>query len=172
MNRQQKDAIITDLRRMMTEAQATFIVNYKGMPVATLQGLRKNLRNEGSSLKVTKATLMRLAAKDIAGAEAFSENFKEQIGLVFVQKDVSGTAKQLVSFSKENETLKLIAGFYEAKLLTKQELDFLATLPSKEVLVAQLLGTMQAPISGLVRVLHLLIARLCYALKEIEAKQQ
>lgn len=167
-----KEAVITDLRRMMTDAQATVLINYKGMDVPVLQGLRRSLRVDGNTLKVTKATLMRRAAQDIAGADAFAESFKDQVGLVFVQKDISSAAKQLVSYAKEHASLKIIAGFYESKVLSKQELDFLASLPSREVLLGQLLGTMQAPISSFVRVLHLLIARLVYVLKQIETQQQ
>jgi len=171
MNRQQKEAQIAEIRQMMSGAQAVFLVNYKGLSVFDSQRLRKNLRAEGSELKVAKASLMRRAAQDIAGSESFSESFKDQIGLVFVSKDVSGTAKQLVNFAKDNEALKVLAGFYEAKVLSKQELDFLASLPSREVLVAQLLGTMQAPMAGLVRILHQLVQRLPVVLKEIEKQQ-
>ena len=172
MNRQQKETMIEDIRQLMTGAQATFLVNYKGMSVPVLQGLRKSLRAEGGKFRVAKATLMRRAAKDIPGSDDFANSFKEQVGLVFVQKDVSAVAKQLVNYSKEHEALKIIAGFYESKLLTQQDLTRLATLPSREVLLAQLLGTMQAPTTNLVRILHLLIARTVYVLKQIENKQQ
>lgn len=172
MKRQQKEIVISDLRRMMTEAQATFLVNYQGMSVPLLQGFRKNLRSGGSKFKVAKATLMKIAASDLQGSKTFSDSFKDQVGLVFVDKDVSGAAKQLVSYAKDHEALKIIAGYYESKLLSKQELMFLASLPSKEVLIAQLLGTMQAPVTSLVRVLHLIIAQLLYALKEIESQKE
>ncbi len=171
MNRQQKEALISNLQQMMSDAQATFLVNYKGMPVPVLQRLRRNLRKDGSNLKVAKATLMRLAAKSIAGSDAFAESFKDQVGLVFVKKDISSAAKQLTTFAKEHEALKIIAGFYEARLLSKQELEFIASLPSREVLIAQLLGTMQAPITNFTRILYLLIARLVIVLKQIEAQK-
>lgn len=172
MNRQQKAEIIEDLKKMMASAQATVLVNYKGLDVPLLQSLRKNLRKEGSQLRVTKATLMRIAAQDMAGSDGFSKEFKDQVGLVFVSKDISGTAKQLSTFAKENEALKIIAGFYESKLLTRQDLDILASLPSREVLIAQVVGTMQAPITNFVRVLHMMIARLAFVLKSIEEKKQ
>ncbi len=172
MNRQQKEAVVSDLRRMISETQATFLVNYKGMSVSALQGLRKNLRTEGSKLKITKATLMRKAAEDLAGSDAFCSELKNQVGLVFADKDVSATAKQLVSFAKDNSALTLLVGFYEAKVLSKQELAFLASLPSREILLAQLFGTMKAPMGGLVTVLYQMIARLLYVLKRIEEQKQ
>jgi large subunit ribosomal protein L10 len=171
MNRQQKEQIVADLRQMMTDAQATFLVNYKGLSVASLQQLRKNLRAGGSKFQVAKATLMQKAAQSIDGAGNFSESFKDQVGLVFTKDDVSCAAKQLIAFAQENQSLKVIAGFYEARMLSNQELNFLATLPSRDVLIAQLLGTMQAPMTATVRILYLLIARLVIVLKEIEKKQ-
>ncbi len=171
MNRQQKETTVADLKQLLGTAQATFLVNYKGMDVHLLQGLRRKLRTDGGTLKVTKATLMRIAAKDIPGTETFAQSCKDQVGLVFAKSDISLIAKQLFIFAKEHQNLKVVAGFYESKLLSPQELAFLASLPSREVLIAQLLGTMQAPVTSFVRVLHLLIARLVYVLKQIEEKQ-
>ena len=171
MNRQQKEQIVVNLRQMMTDAQAAFLVNYKGLSVASLQRLRRGLRPSGAQLQVAKATLMQKAAQDIKGAQKFADSFKDQIGLVFVKNDVSGTAKQLIAFAQENEALKVIAGFYEARVLSIQDVNFLASLPSRDVLIAQLLGTMQAPMTTTVRILYLLIARLVIVLKEIEKKQ-
>ncbi len=172
MNKQTKIAIVADLKGLMSTAQATFLINYKGLDVAALQGLRKEVRNGGGSIKVTKASLMRIAAQDIPGSDSFAENFKEQVGLVFANNDVSAVAKQLVNFSKTHATLKVVAGFYEARLLSSAELQFLATLPTKDVLVGQLAATLQAPISGFARVLHAHIAKLAYVLKAVEEKQQ
>lgn len=172
MNKQEKQVLIADLHQEMANAQATFLVNYKGLNVPLLQSLRKSVREDGAQVKVTKATLMRLAAKDIEGADEFAESFKEQVALVFAKNDVSATAKKIVNFSKENEALKVIAGFYQSKLLSKQELTALASLPSREVLLAQLLGTMQAPIATVTRQLGQLLTKPLYALKAIEEKKQ
>jgi len=171
MNKQQKEVVVNDIKQLMGEAQAMFLINYQGMTVPVLQALRRSLRNEGGRVKVAKATLMQIAARDIKGAEPFAEQFKDQVGLVFVHKDVSGVAKQLVAYAKDNEKLRVLAGFYESKVLSAKDLEFLASLPSREVLLAQLLGTMQAPVTNLTRVLHLLIARLAFVLKQIEEKQ-
>lgn len=172
MNRQQKEIAIADIRRMMSEAQGTFLINYKGMTVSSLQGLRKKVRVDGGKVKVTKASLMRIAAQDIQGAEAFASSFRDQVGLVFAGKDISSLAKELANFAKEHEAMKIVAGFYESKVLTQQDIKMLASLPSRDVLIAQLLGTMQAPMTSFVRILNLLIARLAFVLKRIEEQQQ
>lgn len=171
MNRDQKMAVISDVKQLLTASQATFLVNYKGMSVASLRGLRSSLREHGGQFKVVKATLMKRATSDVSGAESFSEQFKNQVGLVFAPDNVSGVAKALIEFEKENNKLpQVVAGFYESQLLPLDKIKFIATLPSKEILLAQLVGTMQAPISGLVRILHMLIARLLFVLKRIEEK--
>ncbi len=172
MNKQQKEVLVTELKQMMNDAEATFLVNYKGLNVAKLQTLRRDVRSEGGFVRVTKASLMRIAARDIPGSEDFSSGFKDQVGLVFAKSDVAAVAKQLVEFSKKHSALQVLAGFYEARLLKAHELVILATLPSKQVLLGQLAGTLQAPISGLARVLHAHLASLAYVLKAVEEKQR
>ena len=170
MNRQEKAAAIADIKKMLSESHATFLVNYKGMTVSALKNLRQNLRQDGGHFKVTKATLMKIAAKDFDGIESFASDFHDQVGLVFSQGDASLIAKHLVKFSKEHEFLKVISGFFESRKLQKEDINVLASLPSREVLLAQVLGTMQAPISSFVYVLNLLIVRLLYVLKQIAEK--
>lgn len=171
MNRQQKEVTLSDFKKLFAESEAAFLVQYKGLNVATLRDLRKNLRESKGIFKVTKTTLMRIAAQDIQGADEFSQDFSNQVGIVFAQGDVSALAKNLVKFSKDNAMLQIVSGFFEAKKLAKQEVEFLASLPSREVLLAQVVGTIQAPISSFVRVLNLLIIRLLYVLKQIEEKK-
>jgi large subunit ribosomal protein L10 len=171
MNRQQKEVIISDIKKLFSGAQATFLIYYKGLDVAHLQSLRKNLRENQSVLKVTKANLMRIAISDIEGTDGFKDQFKDQVGLVFVNGDVPSAAKKLTAFSKENESLKIISGFFEAKTLDQKTIETIASLPPREILIAQLLATMQAPISGLVGVLQQLIARPLNVLKQISEKK-
>lgn len=171
MNRQQKEVVVSDIKKLFSEAQATFLIQYKGLDVAHLQSLRKNLRENQSVLKVTKANLMRIAISDIGGTDGFKDQFKDQVGLVFVNGDVPAAAKKLTAFSKENESLQIISGFFEAKTLDKRSIEIIASLPPREILIAQLLATMQAPISGLANVLQQLIARPLNVLKQIAEKK-
>lgn len=171
MNRQQKEAVVTDFKNLFSESQAAFLVGYKGMSVGQMQSLRCDLRDVGSLLRVTKARLMKIAAKDIEGIDAFVDQFKDQVALVFVQDDASPAAKALVKFTKNGVPLKIVSGFFESKVMSKEEVDFLASLPPRDILLAQVVGTIQAPISGLARLLNMMILRLLYCLKEIEGKK-
>ena len=174
MNRQQKEIAIADFKKLFTESQGTFLINYQGLSVALMQSLRRNIRQDGGVLKVTKARLMKKAAEglaqDITGLDSFQEKFKNQVGLVFTSKDISAIAKKLVDFSKKHEKLQIISGLFESKLLSNQEIVSLASLPSREVLLGMLAGTMNAPITGFVRLLNLLIVRLLYVLQQIKEK--
>ncbi len=176
MNRQQKEVVVSDFKKMFTESQAAFLVNYKGLSVALLQLLRKNLRESGGTLKVTKARLMKIAAQDAASVDGdrefgalndFKSSFHDQVGLVFSAGDASSLAKALFDFSKDHEQLKVVSGFFEKKVLSSNELVALATLPSREELLSMIARAMQGPVSGLACVLNLMIVRLLYVLKQV-----
>ncbi len=170
MNRQQKESVVSEFRDLLTTNQAAFLIGYKGLTVKNLQSLRKELRESGGVFKITKARLMKIAAQDIEGIEDFKNNFQDQVGLVFVSKEVPAIAKSLINFSKKNEQLNVISAFFESKVMTKEEINYLALIPSKEILLTQLIGNMQAPISGFVRLLNMMIVRLLYSLKQISEK--
>jgi len=171
MNRQNKTAEINDFKQLFEKSNAAFLVKYQGLTVNGMQNLRRSLREVNSELKVTKTTLMKIAAQDIAGSEAFRDQFKDQVGIVFAQGDVSGTAKKLRVFANENKQLQILTAFFESRVLNKQEIEFLATLPAKEILLAQVFATMQAPAASFVRLLNMLIVRLLYVLKRIEEQK-
>ena len=156
MNRQEKESAIKEVVELFRSSEAAFVVNYKGLPVALMQVLRKALFESGSSFKVTKARLMKIAFKDFQGTEEFSEHFKDQVGLVFVKKDISIVAKKLVTFSGANPALNIVSGYFESRVLDKNKIKFIASLPSREALIAQLAGTLQAPISCFARALQLI----------------
>ncbi len=171
MNRQEKEKAIEQLKADFANSQASIVVDYKGLTVSQMSALRKNLRQSGASLKVAKLTLVKRALSDNAAIAALSDRLKEQLAIVFIGSESPAVAKALLEFSKKHEKLDVIAGSLQASILTKSEILELAKLPSKEVLIAQLLGTLQAPVTGLVCVLNMLVLRLLFVLKEIENKK-
>lgn len=161
MNRQEKTELVTDLKNQFSASAGSVVVAYKGLSVNQLQKLRRGIRQNGGTFKVTKARLMRIAAQDINSAEPLVPYFKDQIGLVFFEGQAPVVIKFLHTFSKENEALKLVAGSLDAKLVDGAMLVRLASLPSREVLLAQLCGIMKAPIS-----------KLAFVLQQISEKKQ
>lgn len=153
MNRNQKEVLVAELHSQMAQAEAAFLVNYQGLSVADLQKLRASLRGEGATMQVAKARLMARAAKQVGGCEAFIPFLKNQVGLVFAKTNAPAVAKKIVEFSKDQQNLAVVSGFFENRVWNKGEVEFLAALPPREVLLAQLAQVLQAPIAGLARAL-------------------
>lgn len=171
MNRQDKEKSIAQLHESFTHSQASILVSYKGLSVAEVSQLRKKLRENGALMKVAKLTLVKRAIGDIAGAVELKPYLKEQLAIVFAQNESPRVAKALLDFAKEHEKLQVIAGAVESQVLLQAGIKALAKLPSREILIAQLLGTMQAPVSQFAGILNMLIVRLLVVLKEIEKKK-
>lgn len=161
MNRQEKSQVIAALKDQFSQSTGSIIVGYRGLSVNQLQKLRRGIRQNGGTFKVTKARLMKLAAENIETAQPLLPYLKEQVGLVFLDKQDPALIKYLHTFSKENEALKMVAGSLEAKLVDAATLTRLALLPSREVLLAQVCGILKAPIT-----------KLAFVVQEISTKKQ
>jgi large subunit ribosomal protein L10 len=90
--------------------------------------------------------------------------------LVFVKEEVPSVAKKLVDFAKENEQLNVISGFFESRFISKKEIENLAAIPPKDVLLAQLMGTLLAPTSALVRALNALVTNVPSTINQVSEK--
>ena len=154
MNRDQKSSLLTSLKEQFSHSNGSLVVSYRGLTVLQLQKLRRGLRANGGSLKVTKARLMKIAAQDIPAAAPLIPYFKDQIGLVFTENQAPVIIKFLYGFAKENEALKILAGSLDSQLVDQLTLARLALLPSREVLLAQLCGLLNAPVTKLAYVLQ------------------
>lgn len=171
MNRQQKERVVEALKHDFNRSQASFLVGCKGLTVAQFLKLRKMLRPQGGSITVAKVTLMRRVAQDVPAIEKLTPYFKDQVAVVFAPQESPAIAKILHDFAAENKQLVIMAGCMDSALLSKDSVKVLASLPSKDVLRAQVCGALIAPIAGTVGILHMLIARLLFVLKKIEEKK-
>ncbi len=156
MNRQQKAAVIAQLQDRVAQSSATFVVGYRGLTVSQLHTLRTDLRKVGGEFKVAKARLIKKAIAQIDNNKAFDgyqEYLHDQIGIVFTDKEAPAVAKALHEFSKNNP-LTIVAGTLDADLLNKDAVVRIASLPSREQLLAKLCGTLQASAAQLARVLN------------------
>ena len=151
LNRSEKEAVITDVTGLAAKAQTLVIADYRGITVADMTKLRNTARNSGVSLSVLKNTLARRA---VAGS-AFDVVSDQMTGpLIYgFSEDAVAAAKVVAEFAKTNDKLVIRAGAYGGKALDVNGVKQLASIPSKEVLLAQLLGLMQSPISRTARVL-------------------
>lgn len=172
MNRQEKQLVIESVKNDFAASQATFIIGVQGITVESMQGLKKNIRAKGGKVKVAKNTFLKIALNNLSGMSELQPYFKNQIAIVFAGSESPAVAKILTDSAKEIENLKIIAGSLTNRLIDKSQIEALASLPSREVLLAQVLGTLKAPVSGLANVLNQLTLRLLFALKEVANKKQ
>ena len=151
LDRSEKQAVIEDVTALAAKAQTLVLAEYRGITVAAMTDLRVKARAAGVTISVLKNTLARRA---VAGS-AFEVAGDQMTGpLIYgFSEDAVAAAKVMAEFSKINDKLVLRSGVYAGKSLDADGVKQLASIPSKEVLLAQLLGLMQSPVSRTARVL-------------------
>ena len=151
LNRNEKAAVVTDVAAQVAQSQTLALAEYRGLTVEHLNALRRQARDKGVYLHVLKNTLARRA---VAGTpfEVASESMVGPLIYGFSQ-DAVAAAKVIADFAKGNDKLVIKGGAYAGKSLNADGVKSLAAIPTKEVLLAQLLGLMQSPISRMARVL-------------------
>ncbi|RME85671.1 MAG: 50S ribosomal protein L10 [Zetaproteobacteria bacterium] len=170
MRREEKKRLVEALRAAWSECPAGVVVHYRGLTVAEMMALRRALREVGAALKVVKCTLARRAAEGTEFA-ALEPLFSGPIAVAYGQDPV-GMAKALVEFAKQHEALVIRGGVLDGRLIDEAGVKALAALPPREVLLAQLLATMQAPITGFVRVLNEVPASFVRALAAVRDQKE
>lgn len=167
----QKKDIVQDLAQKLKASKATVFSDYKGLEVKDMMALRRELKAAGVELKVLKKTLIKLALKD-AGIEMDVKKLEGQIAIAVSANDEVAAAKIIAKLAKANENIKMVGGLLGSKELSGAEVNALAKLPSKEELLAKLVGTLNAPVSGFVNVLAGNLRSLVQVLKAVaDAKQ-
>jgi len=151
LNRSEKEAVISDVTGLAAKAQTLVLAEYRGITVADMTKLRSTARSNGVSLSVLKNTLARRAVTG-SGFAVVSDLMTGPLIYSF-SEDAVAAARVVADFAKTNDKLVIRGGAYGGKVLDVNGVKQLASIPSKEVLLAQLLGLMQSPISRTARVL-------------------
>ncbi len=155
MTKADKVQEIASITEKFSKAKASFIVDFKGMKVEQVTTLRKKLHPVESEMQVVRNTL---AIKALEKFPAISSALKDQLtgtnAIVYAYGDVSASAKALTAFAKDVELLQLKTGVMDGVQLSQDKIKFLSTLPSKDVLRAQFLGLLQAPMQKFVGTLN------------------
>jgi len=167
ISRDKKEAIVAELRDKFSRASIVIVAQSPGLSVSSADELRKKIREAGSDYKVAKNTLVKLAAQDtdveilsdmLTGPNAFAIGYDDPVAL----------AKVLVDFRKDNEVLELRGGMLNGTFIDTAGIEALAKLPSREVLMAQMLSVLVATPTRLVQALSGIPRKLLYALRAIE----
>ena len=151
LNLQEKQAVVAEVSAQVAQAQTIVLAEYRGIEVGDITRLRANARQSGVYLRVLKNTLARRAVQ----GTPFEGLADQMVGplLYGISADAVAAAKVVHEFARTNDKLVIKAGAYNGKVMDVAGVTALATVPSKEVLLAQLLGVLQSPVSGLARVL-------------------
>ena len=167
-----KIAVVNEMKEKLQSAQGAVLVGFTGLSVADVTKLRRKFREGNVEYKVIKNTLTRIAANEV-GYEGLSEFLEGPTALAYSTEDAVAPAKILKEFIKETRTeaLTVKVGICDGQVIDAAGVEALANLPSREELLAKLVGSMQAPISGLVNVLQGNIRNMVYVLDAVRAKK-
>jgi large subunit ribosomal protein L10 len=148
-----KKDTVARLADLLRKASSTVVTDYRGLTVKQLEDLRRRLRAEGLDYVVVKNTLARRAANE-AGIPAFADVLTGPVGLAVGYGELSAPARILNDYYRQNRVLPMVAGLVEGQVLDQAGVRTLATLPTRDVLLAQLAGSLQSPLTGLAGALN------------------
>lgn len=161
---------VQDLTEKFKSMSGMILTEYHGLTVEEISELRNKLRQQDSEYAVVKNRLSKIALKE-AGIDVEDSSFTGPTAIAIHSGDVIAPAKVIMDFAKNNAKLKVKAGYVEGKIVDANTIQQLSELPSREVLIAKMLGSMNAPISGFVNVLAANIRGLVTVLDAISKKQ-
>lgn len=168
-----KQAIVADIKEKLAGAKGMVITSYRGLTVAQDTKLRSKFREAGVHYQVVKNTMTRIAAHE-AGIEGLDQYLEGTTAIAVSNTDPVAPAKVISDFIKEHklDSLEIKAGMVEGKVIDAAGVKSLAALPTREVLIAQVLAGMQSPIVGLVNVLQGSIRNVVYALDAVRKQKE
>jgi large subunit ribosomal protein L10 len=170
ITREQKADQLQELIHNLDKAQSVIFAHYIGMTVSDVSDFRKQLRSQNAEMKVAKKTLMRLAAKEKNLPELPEDQLTGPVACIFSFGDPLTGAQIALKFSKEHPQVAFLGGIFEGKLLSKEEAKSLATIPSREVLLATFAGMVRSPLVSFASMCNAPLGGLARAISEMSKK--
>jgi large subunit ribosomal protein L10 len=171
MKKEQKAQVIDEIAAQISDSEAIYAVDYRGLSVTQAASLRQSLREAGASFRIVKNTLT-LRAADKAGSEQVKELIEGPTAFTFVTGEPASAAKALDAFYRREQVLDLRGGIVSGELIDADGVKRLARLPGRDQLNAQLAGIVASPLTGLVRGLGSLVSGLAIALGQVREKKE
>ncbi|HEX2914221.1 MAG TPA: 50S ribosomal protein L10 [Chloroflexia bacterium] len=169
MPTERKANTISDLQELWGSSLLAILTEYRGLTVAELTKLRTDLRPKGAEYHVTKNTLLLRAANQL-GYSGLDEALAGPTAVVFIKEDLAGGSKAVLDFAKNNNKIVVKQGILNGQLLDAARLEAITKLPSKNQLIANMLGSLQAPTRNLVTVLSATTRNLVNVLDQYRQK--
>jgi large subunit ribosomal protein L10 len=171
VGRAEKSTSIAEFREKLSGVRGAVVTDFRGLSVADITELRSLLRKSEVEYRVVKNTLARLAVKD-TGFEGLAAYFEGPTAIAISRKDAVAASKVLTTWGKSRPTFTIKGGVVEGRVVGSAEIAELAAVPPREVLLARMAGALQAPITGLVRVLAVHLLGLACALDQVRQKKE
>ena len=171
MNRSEKEQIVADIRSKIERATGLYFADYTGVTVLEITELRREFRKSGVDYQVVKNTLARKALESVAGYDAVAGRLEMPTAIAFGYDDPIAPAKILKKFLEKNEKMKVKACIIEKQVFEGSKLDQIAKLPGKKEVMAAIVGSIQAPIAGVVGALGAVMRDLVNVIDAIEKKK-
>jgi len=171
LDKSEKEALVAELQGEFEKAQGAILADYRGLTVGEIMELRRKLREETIRFRVVKNTLTKIVARNL-GLEELERLLEGPTAVAFGDSDTSVVAKLLLDYAKQNAKLKIKGGLLGTRIIDAEEVKNLASLPPREVILGQVLGGMQGPLSGFVGVLSSLLRQFAYAVLALQKKRE
>jgi large subunit ribosomal protein L10 len=169
-SRVSKDIIIKEVEKELKNRSVFFVARHDTVPAANIDKLRAKLRASQTRYLVVKNTLGQKAFEK-ANLQVVSEHIHGACGIAFTSGDPAATSKALMEFTKDNPSFKVQVGYLHGQVMSADQVKVLASLPSREVMLARVVGQMQAPISQFVGVLASTVRQVVNVLDAIAKKK-
>ena len=171
MNRNEKSEIISEIKELLESSSAIYLTDYSGINVEDISNIRNQFRNEGVRYKVFKNTLVKRALDEAGKYEKIADHLIGMTGFAFASTNPLAPAKIINKYFGDKEKLALKACYVEGDYFEGSQLKTLATLPTKNELIASILGSINAPISGIVGSINAVMRDLVSVVDQISQRQ-
>lgn len=169
-NFETKKTVVAEITDKLNRAQSVVLIDYRGLTVSEVTDLRNQFRKAGVEYAVLKNTMLTLAARDL-NIENLEEHLKGPTAVAFGYEDPVAPAKIITEYIKKNKKISVKCGMIDKKVVDVAGVTALAELPPREVLIAKMMGSMNAPITGFVGVLSGVMRKFVYAVEAVRKQK-
>ena len=171
MKREEKAEKIEQIKELVKNSSSIFLVDYRGVNVADINKLRSNFRKDGINYKVLKNTLFKKALEQVGGNEKIISQLVGMIGVAFADENFVASAKIIKKYSDESKKFTFKGCYIDSTFYSADQLDTIASMPTKEEIMAGIVGSIAAPASGIVGSINAVIRDLVSVIDEVGKKK-
>ena len=171
MNRNEKSEIISEIKELLESSTAVYLTDYHGINVEDISSIRNQFRDEGVRYKVYKNTLVKRALDEVGKYDKIADHLVGMTGFAFTSTNPLAPAKIINKYFSDKEKLSLKACYVEGEYFEGSQLKTLATLPTKNELIASIMGSLDSPVSGIVGAINAVMRDLVSVVEQISQRE-